>query len=173
MEGMAWPIDASSLIYLAKSDAFAELERCVTTVLVPPAVWHEAVEEGERIGAPEVSRIREAERAGIARRVSLTAGATRVAATIRQEHRLGRGESEVLALTKTGEWCLIDEGRASRVATALGLRPVPTLLLPVLGYRRGVMNREEALAFLRRLAVVMIVKAEVLLTVEKQLGGEP
>jgi predicted nucleic acid-binding protein len=172
MEEPAWPIDASSLIYLAKSDAFDELRRCVGAVLVPPAVWHEAVEEGERIGASEVSRIRAAEGSGIARRVSLSATATRMAGMIREEHRLGRGESEVLALTKTGERCIVDEGRASRVARSLGLTPVPTLLLPVLGYRSGGMSHEAALALIRRLAVVMSVKAEVVFAVEDQLRGE-
>src|SRR6266540_1500479 len=66
------PGDASTLIYLAKADAFTEASTCIRTILVTPAVWREAVEEGERIGAPEVGRIRAAQERGLLRRVALS-----------------------------------------------------------------------------------------------------
>ena len=56
------PADASSMIYVAKANAFELLHRVFPRVDVPPAVWREAVIRGEEKGAPEVIRIRQAER---------------------------------------------------------------------------------------------------------------
>src|SRR3990172_1059072 len=92
------PGDASSLIYIAKADAFEEIMSCVVAIEVPPSVWHEAVEEGERVGAPEVPRIRDAGPRGLPRRAGREEPQAALAASIAAEHRLGRGESEVLAL---------------------------------------------------------------------------
>src|SRR6266508_1400575 len=92
------PADASTLIYIAKADAFVEVAQCVQTLLVPPAVWREAVAEGERAGAAEVPRIRAAQGLGVLERVQLSQADQRLAATIAAENRLGSGESEVLAI---------------------------------------------------------------------------
>jgi predicted nucleic acid-binding protein len=165
------PADASSLIYIAKCDAFREMARCVPLVLVPLAVWEEAVEAGDRIGAPEVGRIKQASRVGLLERVDLSAGEIRVAHTLAETHRVGRGESEVLVLGKRHGRCIVDEGRASRVALSMGITPIPTLLLPVLGYRSGAIGRRGALDLIRRLAVVAGAKAEVVFAIEAELSG--
>ncbi len=167
------PGDASTLIYLAKADAFAEASVCIGTILVTPSVWREAVEEGDRIGAPEVGRIREAAERGLVRRVELSAGAGAEAEAIRASHRLGLGESEVIALGRASGWAIVDEGRASRVARSLGIRTLSTLFLPVMGHRRGQLARQEAVALLRRLAVVANASAEAVLAIERHLGGQP
>jgi predicted nucleic acid-binding protein len=163
------PADASTIIYIAKAAAFGEVALCVPRLLIPPAVWHEAVVEGDRIGAFEVPRIRAARTAGTLQAVDLSASETRLAATIAAQHRLGRGESEVLAVGNRTGGCVVDEGRASRVARALGLAPVSTLLLPVLGVRSGRLQSDEALGLLGRLAAVTGARVDVVQRIEQEL----
>lgn len=166
------PCDASTLIYLAKADAFSEAVRCVGPLVVTPSVWREAVEEGERIGAPEVPRIREAEMEGLLHRVDLDETEQKLAESLAVEQRLGAGESEVLALATTTGQAVIDEGRASRVAEAVGITPVSTLFLPLVGRQQRALQTREALALLRRLAVVTGARAEVVFRLESELRKE-
>lgn len=166
------PADASSLIYIAKADAFGAVTRCVRKLLVPAAVWREAVVEGERVGACEVPRIRAAEAASHLERVALSASEQRLAGTIAAENRLGSGESEVLAIGLRLGRAVIDEGRASRVARGLGVIAVSTLFLPVVGWRSGRLSRRDAIALLRRLAAVTGARSDVVQEIEKELRRE-
>ena len=130
MKREAYPADASSLIYIAKADAFEEIMSCIDGIGVPPGVWHEAVDAGEEIGAAEVPRIRDAEARGFLQRLSLDEDQVALAASIASEHRLGRGESEVLALARPGTRAIVDEGRAARAARSLGIVPSPRFSSP-------------------------------------------
>ena len=172
MKRKAYPADASSLIYIAKADAFEEIMSCIDGIDVPPGVWREAVDAGEEIGAPEVPRIRDAEARGFLTRVSLDSDQAARAATIAGEHRLGRGESEVLALAGPGARAILDEGRAARAAQSLGVVPVSTLFLPVVGHQRGKLTPAEAVALLRRLAVPTGASAEAVYAIEDHLTKE-
>ena len=163
------PGDASTLIYLAKADAFAAAARCVSRILAPPSVWREAVVEGERIGAAEVPRIRAAAENGFLAHVELAPDDERAAGEIATVHRLGLGESEVLALARTGMRAIVDEGRAQRVAESLGIVTASTLFLPVLGVRRGAMSAEEAIRVLRQVAVVVGARAEAVFEIERHI----
>jgi predicted nucleic acid-binding protein len=166
------PGDASTLIYLAKADAFELAEKCVRTILVPPSVWREAVSEGERIGALEVPCIRAAAEAGSLRLVELSEREETLAATIARIDRLGSGESEVLALASRIGRAVVDEGRAARVAEARGIIVVSTLFLPVLGRRSGDLDEEQAVDLLRMLATVIGPRAGVVYAIEQQLRME-
>lgn len=166
------PGDASTLIYLAKANAFDEARACLDAILVPPAVWRESVEAGERIGAPEVGRIKEAVEAGFLRRVELREDVEEIANRIAAEHRLGPGESEVLALASGRCRAIVDEGRAARVARSLGITAVSTLFLPVLGRQRGGLAAEDAVRLLHRLAVVAGARADAVLMIEMYLREE-
>ena len=166
------PGDASTLIYLAKADVFELARKCVPAILVSPAVWREAVVEGERIGALEVPRIRAALEAGSLEAVELSAPEAALADTIAAVDRLGSGESEVLALAMQVGQAMVDEGRAARVAEARGITVVSTLFLPVVGRRSGNLGEEEAIEFLRRLAIVIGPRAEVVYAIEQNLRTE-
>ena len=168
MEG-GLPGDASTLIYLAKADALADAAKCVARILVAPSVWEEAVEAGERIGAPEVPLLRASADSDFLHRVELVGEAHGLAERIARTHRLGRGESEVLALAKQSGRAIVDEGRASRVAEALGVVPISTLFLPVLGRRSGALGVREAVALLHRLAVVANARAEAVFVIEEHI----
>jgi predicted nucleic acid-binding protein len=171
MEQEDLPGDATTLIYLAKADGFDIAARCVRGILVPPSVWREAVEAGERRGYPDVARIRVAERAGFLRRIALHDAAEALSATIAGQHRLGLGESEVLALAHETMRAIVDDGRAARVAEALGIRPLSTLFLPVFGRQGGSLGEDEALAYVRRLAVAANARAEAVFVIEQFIRG--
>lgn len=166
------PGDASTLIYLAKADAFEAASSCVLTILVPAAVWREAVDAGEQFAYPDVPRIRHAESAGWLRRVDLSDDEQAVAGTIAAEHHLGLGESEVLAVAQPVGRALVDEGRAARAARALGIMPISTLFLPALGRRNGRLDEAAALALLRKLAIVTGARAEAVFAIEEHLRKE-
>lgn len=166
------PGDASTLIYLAKANVFECVQQCVSTILIPPSVWREAVDEGERIGALEVPRIRAAADAGSLQHVPLSEAEEALAAAIAGADRLGPGESEVLALAlRVGE-AIVDEGRAARVGEARGITVVSTLFLPVLGRRSGALDEEQSIELLRRLAIVIGPRAEVVYAIEQHLRLE-
>lgn len=160
------PADSSCLIYLARIDGFPRAARCVAALLVGAAVWREAVEDGERYGYEDAQRIRDAEGTGFVRRVELDAAVETVAGDLATTWRLGQGESEALALASDVGRAVVDDGRAARVAVALGIEPVSTLFLPALGSQRE-LQRMEAIRFLRELAVVMSARAEAVFEVEE------
>jgi predicted nucleic acid-binding protein len=165
---MEAPADASTLIYLAKAEAFEEVAFFLQPILAPPAVWVEAVDQGVTVGAPEVDRIREAEK-GLITKVTLTASIRRKAARLGQRHRIGRGESEVLAMAYKGDLVIVDEGRATSVALAVGLIPFSTLFLPLLGMRLDALNREQATSFLHRLAGPTGARSSTISEIEQRL----
>lgn len=162
-------MDASTLIYLAKARGFKEVSSWVMPMDAPPAVWDEAVVAGARIGAPDVVEIQRAQRAGLVRQVQLSAKARTRAARIREEHRLGAGESEVVAIGHEYPFVILDEGRATSAALAMGLSVVSALFLPVLAYRRGSLTPSRARQLLRRLSMVTGASAEVLQRFEEEL----
>jgi predicted nucleic acid-binding protein len=164
-------VDASSLIYVGKCDAFELVHRLLSVLDVPPAVWREVVDEGDRLGAVEVGVIRSAESRGWLRRIPLTPRQVRTAATVRSVEGLGAGESEVIAVVTPGGPCVIDENRASRVARVRGLKPFPTILLPVLGWRSGVFDEMEAIQLLSDLSVASGALAEIIVRLEKEIRG--
>lgn len=159
------PGDASTLIYLAKADVFEDARTCVDAILVPPGVWREAVEDAERLACPDMPRIRDAASSGFALRVELADEAKAAAAAIATEHRLGVGESEVIALGRDAGRALVDDGRAARTAATLGVVPISTLFLPVLGRRRG-LGARAAKSLLRNLAIVTGARAETVYEIE-------
>lgn len=163
-------MDASTLIYVAKADAYEEAERCIGTMLVAPSVWGEAVDAGEARGAPEVRRIRRACELGYLEAVGLSSEEHAAADRIAEDQGLGRGESEVvaLALHRTG-MAVIDEGRGTRVALAFGLEVASTLFLPLLARRRGSMSAPSAVRLLRRLAEATGARADTVFRIEEEI----
>jgi len=84
---------------------------------------------------------------------------------------LGEGESETLAIGRRSRRALVDDGRATRAAEALGVTPVSTLFLHMLGLRSG-WPTWRALGLLHRLAVVTGARAETVLEIEARLKEE-
>jgi predicted nucleic acid-binding protein len=166
------PADASSLIYIAKAGAFDAVSLCVESLLAPPAVWREAVVEGQRVGAAEVPRILAAESASFVQRVDLSSAERRLAGILAAESRLGTGESEVLAIGRRVGRVVVDEGRATRVARANGLTPISTLFLPLVGWESGTLSRTRAVSLLNRLAAAAGARSDVVQAIENELRRE-
>jgi predicted nucleic acid-binding protein len=165
--------DASSVIYLAKADALRDAAALVGALLVPPAVWREAVEAGERRGQLDQARIRLARDQGLLHFVELDPAIEKMAIEIKRRRRIGLGESQVLAVARKGGLVLMDDRRAARVATSMGISPVRTISLPVLCWRRGLIDSSGALDLLRRLTRVVGVRADLLMRLEADvLEGE-
>lgn len=162
------PADATCLIYLAKINGFYRAASCVDGLLVSPAVWREAVVDGARLGYSDAEHIQQAEAMGIVTRFGLDPAMEKRAANLGETWRLGHGESETLAIGMDMGRAIVDDGRASRVAEAIGLEPVSTLFLPVLGVRRG-MPLPIAFDLLHELAIVASAKAEVVFVIEEFL----
>lgn len=172
MQEEGLPADATTLIYLAKADQFAVVPQCGFALLCPPAVWREAVEEGEASGYGDVSSIRDAEQSAWIRRTDLTKDDERAASTIAMSHRLGHGESEVLALGRAAGRVVVDDGRAARVAESMGIQPISTLFLPALAVLRGNLDRSAATVALRAIARAASARAEAVIEIERLIGGE-
>lgn len=161
--------DSSSLIYMAKADAFETVATFVDELIAPPAVWREAVETGERKGFRDAAAIREAERRGWLRRIELGDDDRRVAGDLATRYRLGQGESEVLVAAQTSAGALVDETRATRIAEHLGIRAVATIYLPLLGRKLGALDLVESRELLHRIASVATLGASSLLAIEQEL----
>jgi predicted nucleic acid-binding protein len=166
-------VDTSALIYLAKADAFREAYGSVGAMLIPPAVWEEAVEAGIRRGVSDPEVILKAQGAEWVRTVSIPSRNAQLAHDLAERYRIGQGESQVLALAKRGTRVVIDDLRATRVAVALGYFPVPTVFLPVVGMRERGLPRQSATEMLRRLASVVTLSAGQTARLEALLGEPP
>jgi hypothetical protein len=158
--------------FVSKSRAYDVITASQLRLLVSPGVWREAVEDGEAAGYADAGAIREPERIGRLRRQNLTTGQEERASVIASTHRLGIGESEALAVAEPGGRLLVDDGRATRVAQALGLVPLSTLFLPVLAVRAGGMRRADALARRRSIASAANARAETVIALEEWMRQE-
>lgn len=162
--------DTSALIYLAKADVFREAHVSVGVMLAPPAVWEESVEAGVTRGLSDTEVILRARDAGWVRTIAIASGAERLARELAERHRIGGGESQVLALAKRETRVVIDDRRATRVAVALGYVPLPSLFLPIVGVREHGLPRACATEMLRRLARVVAISAGQMARLEALLG---
>lgn len=88
---------------------------------------------------------------------------------IGRAHRIGPGESEVLVVASQGSRVLLDEGRATRVAAALGFIPISTQYLPLLGLWCAAFELPEARRLLRRLSMVTGIRADDLVRLDALL----
>ena len=152
MEESGTPSDASALIYLAKAGALTVAAEYLGPLLIPPAVWREAVESGEQRGSPDAAVIRMAVDPGVVKPVRLHAAQSQRAIRLARVFGLGAGESEVLAMGAQRDVVLLDEHRATRAARHLGILCIETIVLPGLCAQAGVLDRARALALLDELA---------------------
>ena len=161
------PLDASALIYLAKSGGLPAASACFGVLLIPPAVWNEVIVAGMQRGSTEVASILTAVDSGLVRAISLDAPLRRRALKLAAQFGLGAGESEVLALGATHEVVLLDEHRATRASKALGITAIETVLIPALCVQARVLDASAAIDLLRSIARHTVVRAEMVRRVEQ------
>jgi predicted nucleic acid-binding protein len=160
MDEHGTPVNASSLIYLAKANALRVAAEYLGTLLVPPAVWREAVEAGEKRGRPDAAAIRIALEHGVVRHTPLVQKESERAERIARAFGIGAGESQVLTLGAEREVVLLDEHKATRAAGHLGILSIRTIVLPALCAQAGLLDRAGALALLDELSRHMTIPTE-------------
>lgn len=143
--------DADALIKLAKSSAKEAVASHYTLVL-PPAVREETVDQGKAGGFPDALRIEENLGRGLLR-VREPSRSSQTEAVVRGL-RLSGGEADVLRLFRAGGCGLVlsDDRRFLQVLEGLGVPfATPGALVAALA-RRGAIPRKEAVSLLDRLA---------------------
>ncbi len=161
------PVDASTLIYLAKADGVAAASACFAGLLVPPAVWVEVVDAGAQRGSRDVDRVRAAAETGLVNRHALPAPLLTRSRKLAARFGLGAGESEVLALGTVHGVVLLDEHRAARAGKALGITTIETIVVPALCVYARTLPRQAAIELMHEIARHTFVRAEMLLRVER------
>ena len=135
-------VDAGPLLALAKLGLMRILHQLYNQVLVPSAVYEEAVLQGLAKGYPDAYVIRDAVLRGELTVISLT---DQVLLDNVNKLPLGRGEKQVihLGLTVTPTWVLIDDQLARKAASRFGLHVKGTVGIIVSAYRQERMTLEE------------------------------
>lgn len=147
--------DASPLIYLAKMDKLAFLIQVVGPVAIPPAVYREAVEVGQRHGRPDADRIAAAIGEQTVVRLELTAREVQLSSGLGTDPRLGRGECEVIACAVHRHLrALLHDKKARRVASAHGVRTIQAADVLFLALLRRHVSLTEFKRLLRDLALL-------------------
>lgn len=119
-------LDAGPLIHLAKLDALDVLEKGGWEAMIPPSVRAEAARPELTFRHPEVAVIMRALNEGRVSVAPLTEAEDQLAKDLAgRATGMHAGELDVLALGLARSWpvCL-HERQASRIAGALGIRPV-------------------------------------------------
>jgi len=143
--------DSTPLIFLAKAGRLDLLRE----VLIPEAVFDEAVTQGKAIGMSDASIIE----AAVERWINVV----QVEAEVELEYgflddnmRLGLGEREALKLCKqlNAEYFVVDDREARRVSRILNIVPLGTCGVIVKACRQGSVSSKEALHMLDTLVRV-------------------
>ena len=156
--------DASPLIYLAKMDKLALLVQVVGPVAIPPAVYREAIEVGQRHRWPDADRIAAAIKDQMVVLAELTMQEVQLADGSSTDLRLGRGECEVIACAAHRHIrALLHDKKARRVATVHGVRTMQASDVLFLSLLRRHVSLVEFRHLLRELAVLIGMDAATLL----------
>lgn len=119
-------VDATPLIILGRAGYLDLLKLQFERVVVPESVWEEVTADGgQRAGAAAIMRATWLERYPDA--------------TTLAEERLGRGETQAIAIARSmdGCWVAIDDRAARAEAKKHGLPTIGTLGLLARAHRRG------------------------------------
>lgn len=144
--------DSKPLIYLAKIGRLDLLNGVFKRIIVPEAVFNEAVTQGKALNMIDAFIIEKA--------VGDWIIVERVEPEVEAEYhfidtntRLGTGEKEALKLCKQlrALYFIADDREARRVSRILNIKPVGTLGILVKAYRQGLITKAEALQTLEAL----------------------
>ncbi len=149
-------LDATPLIYLARSGGLRILKDLKTRIFVPRAVYEEVVVAGRRHGKPGADLIDSYVKQGVitVRDSSRRIGISDVGAGSVQdlERPLGRGEAGVLSLAQElGCTAVIDEHVGRSIARLHGITVHGTVYLLVLGFEARSMTKTETISTFKRM----------------------
>lgn len=154
-------LDACSLIYLAKAELVDLVEILYGEILIPEAVYQEAVVAGKKAGYADALTIEQYVEAGKMKVIRLTADVQRRMGALQLPLSLGAGERETI-IEALEEECLaiLDDLDSRAAASALGvsLCGSDTVLIEALLRRLVTLQEYEDKA--TRLAGVMGMRAD-------------
>ncbi|MEP0548792.1 MAG: DUF3368 domain-containing protein [Rhodothermales bacterium] len=158
--------DTSPLVHLSRVGLFSLLETFYGRLLIPPAVWREAVEEGRgRVGEAEV-------RAAAGWIDIRTPTDTPFLRLLKQELDDGEAEGIALASEVGADLIVVDEAPARKSARAAGLRVTGTLGILIRAKSEGYLDALRPV--LDRLRLESFRISDVLyIRVLKGVGEEP
>src|SRR3989344_6696475 len=139
-------INSSPLIIFGKLNKIDLLKEVLNEIIIVRKVYEEVVLEGRKIDAPESFIIEEFIDNGKIRVINLDDKWTDKANFLQKVYiNLDRGEAETiaLALQKKQKDVLIDERTARKVAKLNGLKPIGSLRVLLMAFKKNLLTEKE------------------------------
>ncbi len=153
---MALVLDATPLIYLARSGGLRFLKTLNTPIYVPRAVYDEVVVQGRRLGKPGAELVDQYVQEGVLtiRSPSDRRKVSSLMARSREEslRPLSDGEAEFLTLAlELNCTAIIDEHLGRSIGRLYGIGVHGTVYLLVLAHGAGALTKEEVISLFKRM----------------------
>ena len=160
---MAVTSNTSPLIALAKIRRLQLLKDLYGTVVMPPFVKVECIDNGKEIGAPDAYEIEKAVQEGWIKSATLDRKWKTRVNNLMQRAPIGQGEAEALIIAREkGIPVVLDDADARAVARALGIEHVGTLMVPYEAVIKGLIRYNELVSILSELSKVLWVSPAVI-----------
>lgn len=160
---MAVTSNTSPLIALAKIRRLQLLKDLYGTVVMPPFVKIECIDNGKEIGAPDAYEIEKAVQEGWIKSATLDRKWKTRVNNLMQRAPIGQGEAEALIIAREkGIPVVLDDADARALARALGIEHVGTLMVPYEAVIKGLIRYDELLSILSDLSKVLWVSPAVI-----------
>jgi len=115
--------DSSVLIHLSRIDRLYLLNKFFSSIVIPPAVWHEVVTEGKgRAGATEVEQAKKAGWLHVTQPQNKN-----LVHLLQQQLDVGEAEAIAMAIENNGSLLLIDEADARKIADIYNVTFIGTI----------------------------------------------
>ena len=160
---MAVTSNTSPLIALAKIRRLQLLKDLYGTVVMPPFVKVECIDNGKEIGAPDAYEIEKAVQEGWIKSATLDRKWKTRVNNLMQRAPIGQGEAEALIIAREkGIPVVLDDADARALARALGIEHVGTLMVPYEAVIKGLIKYDALLSILSDLSKVLWVSPAVI-----------
>jgi len=160
---MAVTSNTSPLIALAKIRRLQLLKDLYGTVVMPPFVKVECIDNGKEIGAPDAYEIEKAVQEGWIKSATLDRKWKTRVNNLMQRAPIGQGEAEALIIAREkGIPVVLDDADARALARALGIEHVGTLMVPYKAVIKGLIRFNELVSILSDLSKVLWVSPAVI-----------
>jgi len=154
-------LDACSLIYLTKAKLLDLVEKLHGEMLIPEAVYQEAVVAGKRAGYTDALTIEQYIEAGKVKVISLTADVRRRMETLQLPLSLGAGEREtIIEALEEGCLAILDDLDSRAAASALGVLLCGSDTVLIEALLKKLVTLQEYEAAVTRLAGIMGMRAD-------------
>ena len=155
--------NTSPLIALAKIRRLQLLKDLYGTVVMPPFVKVECIDNGKEIGAPDAYEIEKAVQEGWIKSATLDRKWKTRVNNLMQRAPIGQGEAEALIIAREkGIPVVLDDADARALARALGIEHVGTLMVPYEAVIKGLIRYNELVSILSDLSKVLWVSPAVI-----------